>query len=157
MKLALLLLGCPEVPVQTGVALYLASGLKNAGMAVYAAGTDSALDLLKISDPKGCYLDPEKLIGLDTCIEALAEKRMDFDLCSVFVHNDAGLSYLATIQSLSTAKLYAIIFGKDAEALAAQIEFTCEKLAARAVHNPAPLKRMIDATIKEVERWAASN
>jgi hypothetical protein len=154
---ALLLLGCPELPVQTGIALYLASRLKNAGMAVYVAGTDSALDLLKISDPQGCYLDSEKLISLDTCIEALAEKRMDFDLCSVFVHNDAGLSYLATIQGISSAKLFAIIFGKDAEALAEQIEFNCEKLVARAVHNPAPLKRKIDATIKEVERWAVSN
>ena len=157
MKKALLLLGCPEVPVQTGIALYLASSLKNAGLAVFAAGTDTALDLLKISDPKGCYLDPEKLIPLDTCIEALAEKRMDFDFCSVFVHNDAGLSYLATILSISNAKLFAIIFGKDAEVLAGQIEFTCEKLVARSVHNPNPLKRKIDDAIPEVERWAASN
>ena len=154
---ALLLLGCPEVPVQTGIALYLASRLKNAGMAVFVAGTDTALDLLKISDPKGCYLDSEKLLSLDTCIAALAEKRMDFDLCSVFVHNDAGLSYLATIQSISSTKLYAIIFGKDAEMLAGQIEFTCEKLVARSVHNPTPLKTKIDEMMKEVERWAASN
>jgi len=154
---ALLLLGCPEVPVQTGIALYLASRLKNAGMAVFVAGTDTALDLLKISDPKGCYLDSEKMIGLDTCIAALAEKKMDFDLCSVFVHNDAGLSYLATVRSLSNAKHFAIIFGKDAEVLAGQVELTCKKLVAKSVHNPAPLKRKIDELMKEVERWAASN
>ena len=157
MKKALLLLGCPEVPVQTGIALYLASRLKNAGLAVYVTGTDSALDLLKVSDPNGYYLDTDKMISLDTCIEALAEKRMDFDFCSVFVHNDAGLSYLATILSISNAKLFAIIFGKDAEVLAGQIEFTCEKLVARSVHNPNPLKRKIDDAIPEVERWAASN
>ena len=156
-KKALLLLGCPEVPVQTGIALYLASSLKNAGMAVYIAGTDTALDLLKISDPKGCYLDMEKMITLDKCIESLAEKRVDFDFCSVFVHNDAGLSYLATIQSTSNARLFAIIFGKDAEVLAGQVELDCEKLVARAVHNPTPLKRKIDETMKEVERWAASS
>lgn len=156
-KKALLLLGCPEVPVQTGIALYLASSLKNAGMAVYIAGTDTALDLLKISDPKGCYLDMEKMITLDKCIESLAEKSVDFDFCSVFVHNDAGLSYLATIQSTSNARLFAIIFGKDAEVLAGQVELDCEKLVARAVHNPTPLKRKIDETMKEVERWAASS
>jgi len=156
-KKALLLLGCPEVPVQTGIALYLASSLKNAGMAVYIAGTDTALDLLKISDPKGCYLDMEKMITLDKCIESLAEKSVDFDFCSVFVHNDAGLSYLATIQSISNARLFAIIFGKDAEVLAGQVELDCEKLVARAVHNPTPLKRKIDETMKEVERWAASS
>jgi len=156
-KTALLLLGCPEVPVQTGIALYLASRLKNADMAVFIAGTDTALDLLKISDPKGCYLDSEKLISLDTCIAALAEKRIDFDLCSVFVHNDAGLSYLATIQSISKAKLLVIVFGKDAEVLAGQIELTCEKLVAKSIHNPNPLKKKIDETMEEVERWAVSN
>jgi hypothetical protein len=156
-KKALLLLGCPEVPVQTGIALYLASRLKDAGIAVYVAGTDSALDLLKVADPNGCYLEVEKMISLDTCIESLAEKRVDFDLCSVFVHNDAGVSYLATVQSISHAKLFAIIFGKDAEVLAGQIELDCEKLVARSVHNPIPLKRKLDDLIKEVERWAVSN
>lgn len=155
-KKALLLLGCPEVPVQTGIALYLASGLKDAGLAVYAAGTESALELLRLSDPKGYYLNPEQLMSLDTCIAALAEKQMEFDLCSVFVHNDAGLSYLATIRSLSSAKLYAIIFGKHAEALSGQVEFACEKLVARAVHNPAPLKEKIDELVREVERWVVS-
>lgn len=120
-------------------------------------GTDSALDLLKVPDPNGYYLDVEKMISLDTCIESLAEKRVDFDFCSVFVHNDVGISYLATVQSISHTKLFAIIFGKDAEALAGQIDLDCEKLVARSVHNPIPLKMMIDGMIKEVERWAVSN
>ena len=156
-KKGLFLLGCPEMPVQTGIALYLASRLKNAGMDIFVAGTDSALDLLKVSDPNGCYLDVEKMITLDTCIESLAEKRGDFDFCSVFVHNDAGISYLATIKSISHAKLFAIIFGKDAEALAGQIDLDCEKIVARSVHNPIPLKKKVDDLIKEVERWAVSN
>jgi hypothetical protein len=151
-KKALLLLGCPEVPVQTGIALYLASRLKNAGLDIFVAGTDSALDLLKVSDPNGYYLDVEKMITLDTCIESLAEKRVDFDFCSVFVHNDAGISYLATIKSISHAKLFAIIFGKDADALAGQIDLDCEKLVAKSVHNPTPLKKRIDGMIKEVYR-----
>ncbi|MBN1761857.1 MAG: DUF1890 domain-containing protein [Methanomicrobia archaeon] len=149
-KKALLLLGCPELPVQTGTALYLASELKEAGLEVFVAGTDAALRLLEVSDPRGCYVDAERMKNLDTCIGALAEKRLDFDLCAVFVHNDAGLSYLATIRSISKAKLFAIIFGRDAETLAGQIDFECEKLVAKAVHNPMPLKERIDATIKEL-------
>ena len=154
---ALLLLGCPELPVQTGVALYLASQLKEAGLEVFVAGTDAALHLLKVSDPQGHYIDGERMINLDKCIGALAEKRLDFDLCAVFVHNDAGISYLATIQSISNAKLFAIIFGSDAESVSGQIDFECEKLVAKAVHNPMPLKKKIDTMIKEVKRWAVSN
>jgi hypothetical protein len=150
-KKALLLLGCPELPVQTGTALYLANRLKEAGLEVFVAGTDSAILLLKVSDPKGFYVDAKQMINLDKCIAALAEKRLDFDLCAVFVHNDAGISYLATIRSISNAKLFAIIFGKDAETLAEQIEFECEKLVAKAVHNPIPLTKKIDATIKELK------
>ena len=156
-KKALLLLGCPEVPVQTSIALYLASRLKNAGMDVFVAGTDAALDLIKVSDPDGRYVDAEKMINLDECIRALAEKRTDFDLCSVFVHNDAGISYLATMHQISNARLFAIIFGNDAESLSGQIDFKCDKIVAKTVHNPNPLKKKIEEKIKEVKRWAVSN
>lgn len=156
-KKALFLLGCPEVPVQTGIALYLASRLKNAGMDVFVAGTDAALELLKVSDTEAHYVNAEMMTNLDKSIESLAEKRRDFDFCFVFVHNDAGISYLATVQSISKAKLFAIIFGNDAESLAKQIEFNCEKLVAKSVHNPNPLKKEIDEMIKEVKKWAVSN
>ena len=156
-KKALLLLGCPELPVQTGIALYLANRLNDAGLEVFVSGTDAALHLLKVSDPQGHYVDAEKMVNLDKCIESLAEKRIDFDLCTVFVHNDAGISYLATIQSISNAKLVAIIFGSDAESISGQIEFECEKFVAKAVHNPMPLKKKIDTMMKEVKRWAVSN
>ena len=156
-KDALLLLGCPELPVQTSIALYLANMLKNAGMDVFIAGTDAALELLKVSDPEGHYVDMEKMMNLDRCIESLAEKRMDFYLCSVFVHNDAGIAYLATVHEISNACLFAIIFGSDANSISEQLEFNCEKLVAKAVHNPLPLKRKIDDKIKEVKRWAVSN
>jgi len=156
-KKALLLLGCPEVPVQASIALYLVSRLKNAEIDVFVAGTDAALDLLKVSDPEGHYVDMAKMINLNKCIEFLAEKRGDFDFCFVFVHNDAGISYLATIQSISKAKLFAIIFGNNADSLSGQIDFNCEKLVAKTVHNPIPLKKEIDDKIKEVKRWAVSN
>ena len=44
------------------------------------------------------------------------------------------------------------LFGRDAEKLAETIDFDCEKLVAKAVHNPTPLKKRVD----EVIEWAAS-
>jgi hypothetical protein len=156
-KKALILLGCPELPIQTGIALYLASRLKDAGLEVSVAGTPTALQLLKVSDPHGHYVDKKNLLDLDSCIKALVEKRMAIDWCAVFVHNDAGVSYLATVRHISRAKLVALVLGHDAEALAAEIECECEKLIAKAVHNPQPAKQQIDALLEETERWAASN
>ena len=156
-KKALLLLGCPEVPVQTSIALHLLDKLKRAEMQVSVAGTDAALELLNVSDPRRHYVDTITMINLDTCIASLAEKRADFDVCFIFVHNDAGVSYLATIQGISKAKLVAIIFGNDAESISGQIDFKCEKLVAKTVHNPLPLKKKLDNKIKEVKRWAVSN
>ncbi len=156
MKRALLLLGCPELPVQTSLALYLLSGLRDAGVEVAVAGTDAALSLLTVADPKGYYVDPAELHNLDACIESLAEQRRDFDLCVVFVHSDSGLSYLGTIQSIAKARLVAVIFGREADALAKQIPFACETLVAKAVHNPVPLQKRLDRLVEEVKQWAVS-
>jgi len=148
-KKALLLLGCPELPVQNSIAVYLAGLLKDAGLSVFVTGTDAALRLLAISDTKGYYINRESMMELDKCIEDLAEKRVDYDLCFVFVYNEPGLSYLTTIRSISNAELFAIIFGTNPDSLVKEIDFECEKLVARAVHNPIPLVEMIeDAMIK---------
>lgn len=148
---ALLLLGCPEVPLQTSLALYLTSRLKRAGIDVTVAGTGSALKLMKFADPEGHYLD--KTTNLDQCIGAVAEGRLDFDLCFAFAHNDAGIAYAGTMSHISRSRLFVLVFGREAETLAQTIEFDCEKLVAKAVHNPTPLKKQID----EVIDWAASN
>jgi hypothetical protein len=139
---AVLLLGCPEVPIQTAIVLYIASRLKESGIDAIAAGTPSALSLLKISDPKKHYVS--KMIDLDQCIEDLVEKRVDFDLCFVFVHNDAGISYAATMERISGAELFVIIFGREALSLAEEVGFKCEKIVSEAVHNPVPLKHKVD-------------
>ncbi len=145
---ALLLMGCPELPVQTAAALYIANKLNIEGFDVTAAGNNAATSLLLNSDPEKHYI--KKVIDLDRCIGALAEKRMDFDLCFVFIHSDTGISYLATVKSLSKAKTVAVIFGKDIEPL---IEACGDSfiIAAKAVHNPAPLRAKIDG----VKSWAA--
>lgn len=145
---ALLMMGCPELPVQTAAALYIANKLNREGFEVTVAGNPAAIGLLLNSDPERHYL--KKVMELDRCIATLAEKKQDFDLCFVFIHSDTGISYLATVKSLSKAKTVAVIFGKDIEPL---IEASGDSMiiAAKAVHNPAPLRAQIDG----VKSWAA--
>jgi hypothetical protein len=145
-KSTLLMMGCPEVPVQMSIVLYLSNKLSKAGYDVTVAGTDAALKLLKVSDPDGHYV--QKTMDIDRCIAEIVEKKADFDLCFAFMHSDAGMTYAATISAISKAKLYAVIFGKNAESLAETIEFPAEKIVAKAVHNPVPLKNKIDRVIK---------
>ncbi|MHC1574827.1 MAG: DUF1890 family protein [Candidatus Methanogasteraceae archaeon] len=142
---ALIVLGCPESSVQTAITLYLANKLKKEKIRVVVAGTRSAVNLIKVSDFERNYVD--ETVDLDRCIEDLAEKRIDFDLCFVFVHKDAGISYLATMHSISDAQLFAIVSGGDAEAFESMIDFECEKIVAKTSHNPIPLKKRIDQVI----------
>ena len=147
---ALILLGCPQVPVQTSMALYLVHTLKRQGIRPVVAGTPAARKLLEIGDPDRHYLS--EMTDLDAAIDAVTEKRQDFDLCFVFAHNDSGIAYAGTMAYISGARLYALLFGEHADDLAAEIEFPCEVVAAKATHNPMPLKRRLD----EVMQWAVS-
>jgi hypothetical protein len=148
-KTALLVLGCPQVPVQTSIALYLINRLKKAGIVPIVAGNKAANTLLVIADPERHYLG--EVLDLDRAITQITDKKRDFDLCFVFIHNDAGVSYAATMGAISKAKLYALVYGEHQDALVQQIDFPCIKIAAKAVHNPLPLKKAID----EVSPWAA--
>ncbi len=141
-KSALLVMGCPEVPVQMSIVLYLSDKLNKAGYDVVVAGTDAALKLLKVSDPDEHYI--QKALDIDQCIADMVEKKIDFDYCFAFMHSDAGMTYAATMSAISGAKMYALVFGKNAESLADTIEFPAEKIVAKAVHNPIPLKNKID-------------
>ncbi len=141
-KRVLLAMGCPEVPVQMSIVLYLTHRLSHSGYDVTVAGTDAALKLLKVSDPEGYYV--KNVCDLDQCIADLVEKKVDFDAIFVFMHNDAGMTYGATFSAISRAKLYAVVFGKNAEALAQTVEYPAEKIVAKAVHNPVPLKSRLD-------------
>ena len=112
----LLMMGCPEIPIQTSIALYLSHKLTNLGFDVTVAGTDAVIKLLKVSDPDSHYV--KKMVDLDKTLEDIIEKRTDFDICFAFMHNDSGMTYAATMSGISQAKLYSIIFGRNAEALA---------------------------------------
>ena len=149
-KNALLVLGCPEVPVQQALTLNIAHFLRKSGAAVHAAGNPAVLNLLKVSDPESRYLPTLQV--LENCIEEIVEKKRDCDLCIVFAHSDAGISYAATMRHLlPSSRLVVIIFGRNPEALTALAEFPCEKIVEKAVHNPMQLKRRING----VFGWAA--
>jgi hypothetical protein len=148
-KKALLVLGCPEVPVQQALALHLSHVLMKQGFAVHASGNPAVLNLLKVSDPEKRYL-PEMNV-LEKCIEEIVEKKRDSDVCIVFAHSDAGISYAATMRHLlPSSRLVVIIFGKDPETLLLSVDFPCEKIVEKAVHNPMQLKKKIN----EVFGWA---
>ena len=144
----LLMMGCPEIPIQTSIALYLSHKLTNLGFDVTVAGTDAATKLLKVSDSDGYYA--KKLVDLDKTLEDIIEKRTDFDICFAFMHNDSGMTYAATMSAISQARLYSIVFGSHAETLAETIEFDCEKIVAKAVHNPVQLKNKLDKVVEEI-------
>ena len=147
-RTAILVLGCPQVPVQTSIALYLVHRLREAGITPVVAGNRSAITLLVVADPDRRYLG--EAMDLDRAIDQITEKKRDFDLCFVFIHNDAGVSYAATMGAISGARLYGIIYGEHYDSIVASIDFPCTTIAAKAVHNPMPLKKMLD----EVAPWA---
>ena len=93
------------------------------------------------------------MIDIDRAIGDLAEGKVDYWATFVFIHNDAGISYAATVSSLSEGGVIALIYGEEALKTADSIQFPCEKIAVKAVHNPVPLKKKID----EVLPWAVSN
>lgn len=149
---ALLIMGCPEVPIQTSLVLFTSHLLVNIGCNVLIAGTQAALNLIKMADPEGHYV--KETADLDTTIGDLAQKILDPDICYVFIHNDAGVSYLATASVLISGITVGIIFGHDPQVLVRQCsEANLTYIWARAVHNPVPLESKIKT---EVDRWSAS-
>jgi hypothetical protein len=147
---ALILLGCPEVPVQMGISLYLAYMLEKAGNEVTVAGNPSVIKLARISDPEKHYM--KKMIDLDRCIGDLAGKKRTTDLCIVFAHNDAGITYASTVRFLHPGRLVLVVFGRKAEEFAGQVEFPCDLVVEKAVHDPTALRKKLD----EVFGWHAS-
>ena len=89
-KIALLVLGCPQVPVQTSIALYLVSRLKKARHNPGCSGNKAANTLMVVADPDRHYLG--EVMDLDRAVAQITEKKRDFDRCFVFIHNDAGIA-----------------------------------------------------------------
>jgi len=141
-KTALIVLGCPKIPIQTSMVLYLAHRLKQANIHTTIAGTPSARQLIRVADPAGHYT--EELVDLDACIDELAEGKRSPDSAFIYIHNDAGISYAATIHALCSARMYALFFGEEANQLSELIEFPCTIIADPSEHNPMKLKQKLE-------------
>ena len=148
---ALLLLGCPQVPIQTSIALYLASRLRAKGITPVISGNRAARTNIEVADPDHHYVG--EVIDIDRCIAILAEKKRDFRYCFSFIHNDAGISYAATVKAISNAPQILIVYGEHYDTVASEVEFPAEIIAVKATHNPMPVKAKID----EVLPWVVSN
>jgi hypothetical protein len=152
MKKALILLGCPESPSQTPLALYTAHKLTKIGFEVTVASTPSASKLLEVSDSEGFYVN--KKIDLELCLEDLEEK--EYDLLVGFVHKDAAVSYFVTFYHILNTRSIAIVFEKDSDILEKFLNDLKENtdatlISARAYHNPTPLRVKIDKAFKVLE------
>lgn len=148
-KKALLVMGCPQVPVQTPAVIYICHKLKTAGYEPVIAGTPAANMIIKYSDPGSHYKGEMK--NLDSEIEKIADGGKSYDLCFVFIHNDSGVAYAATMNEILKCEVIPVIFGKEAEELSCNTEHSLRMISAESVHNPKPLIKDIDRVMK----WAA--
>ncbi len=144
-KKALLVMGCPEVPVQMSMVIYLTHKLNKCRL-----GCDRGRNGCRSQAAQG-RRSGELLCAKDgrsgPAHRRVVEKKIDFDVCFAFMHSDAGMTYGATFSAISKAKLYAVVFGKNAEALGESIDYPAEKIVAKATHNPNPLKNKIDKVV----------
>jgi hypothetical protein len=152
MKKALILLGCPESPAQTPMALYASHRLTNAGYDVTVVSNPSAMRLLDVSDPEERYI--QKKTDIESCLENLKEG--DFDLLLGFVHKDAAVAYFVTFYHILNTKSMALIFEKDSHLLEDfenQVKENTEAqiVSARAYHNPTPIRVKLDKAINQLE------
>jgi len=150
-KKALIVLGCPEVPVQNSLAVFTAYQLKKNGYSVLIAGNPAVMKLLMTSDPEKYYIS--SITTLEKAVEDITENGELFDLCLAFAHSDAGISYAATMRYLLPgARFVTIVFGRDAEKIGGLIEYDGEAIVEVAVHNPMPIRKKMS----ELLGWAAT-
>jgi len=140
-KTALLVLGCPQVPVQTSIALYLMNRLRKTGITPVVAGNKAANTLLVVADPDRHYLG--EVMDLDRAVAQISEKKRDFDSCYVFIHNDAGVSYAATMGAISGAKLFTIVYGEHYEDQVKKIEFPAPPLLQKPSITPCRSRKQL--------------
>lgn len=152
MKKALILLGCPEAPSQTPMAVYSVYKLTKMGYDVTVASTPSAMKLLEVSDPEEFYV--KNKVDIESCLETL--EKGAYDLLIGFVHKDAAVSYFVTFYHILSTTSLAVVFEKDPDLLTSFVESISEStdaniVSARAYHNPTPLRVKFDRAIKELE------
>lgn len=145
----LILAGCPQIPVQSPLILYIADYIKDAGHTPILASNPSARQLIKASDPKGHYIS--KFKDLDRAISEIADGKVSYGAVITMIHNDAGLSYSSTAAALlPNSLIISVIFGEHAYELSEEIEYDTERVAAPVSHNTKPIL----AGLEEVLEWA---
>lgn len=153
MKKAIILLGCPESPSQTPLAIYATNKLTGMGYKVTVASTPSAKKLLEVSDPEEHYV--KNKIDIETCLDGLEEGAYDFLLG--FVHKDAAVSYFVTFYHILNTKSLALVFHRDPEKLEyfenmVKENTEAEIASARAYHNPTPLRVRLDRALDKLDK-----
>ncbi len=148
---ALILLGCPETPSQTPMAIYATDKLAKKGYDVTIAANPAATKLVKVSDPENHYI--QELIDLDKCLADV--QKGEYDLLLGFVHKDAAASYFVTFYQLLETESIALVFEKDSELLKEYTDIVSENtdaqvISVRAFHNPNPIKVNLDKILKEL-------
>lgn len=148
---ALILLGCPEAPSQTPMAVYASYKLKQLGYDVSIASNPAAAKLLEVSDPEKRYLG--ELLNIDKCLDSLEEKQ--FDLLLGFVHKDAAASFFITYYHILQTEAIALVFeqnGDLVEEFAEMVDSStnAEIIAVRAYHNPTPLRVRLDKALNKL-------
>ena len=149
MKTALILIGCPQIPVQSPLVLYIADFLRDAKITPVVAANPSAKQLVRVSDPKGHYVSEYR--DLEKTISEMRDGDAAYPLIISLVHNDAGLSYTATAAALAPeSTIVTLFFGEHAYELADEAEYQTEKIAAPLTHNA----KGILPHLEEVLEWA---
>jgi len=151
MKKALILLGCPESPSQTPMAVYATQKLAKMDYDVTVASTPSASKLLEVSDPDEYYI--KNKIDIESSLNSLNEG--SYDLLIGFVHKDAAASYFVTFYHILQCEAIALVFEKDPELLEEFENIVKENtdakiVAVRAFHNPTPLRVKFDRAIESL-------
>ena len=151
MKKALVLLGCPESPSQTPMAVYVANKLSELDYDVTVAANPAATKLVKVSDPKKVYV--KSIVDLDRCLNDIKEG--DYDLLVGFVHKDAAASFFITFYHLLQCESIALVFEKDIELLESYVDMVQENtdakiVAVKAFHNPTPIRVRFDKVLEEL-------
>ena len=152
MKKALILLGCPESPSQTPMAIYAANKLAKMDYDVMIASTPAAAKLLEVSDPDEHYI--KNKTDIESSLEGLEQGQ--YDLLLGFIPKDAAASYFITFYHILQCESIALIFEKDFKLLEEFEQMVSETtnakiVAVRAFHNPTPLRVKFDRVLKELE------
>jgi len=147
----LIFIGCPQIPAQSPLVLYIADFLRDAGFEPVVAANPSAKQLVKTSDPKGHYVS--KYHDLEKTVTDMADGTVSYALIISLIHNDAGLTFTTTAASLAPQSvIVSVFFGEHAYELADEVEYETEKVAAPVTHNTRPLL----VNLEEVLEWAVS-